>query len=172
MTLAIQATRNVTKNYGPRNTEMQYGGRQNGDGLIKTAVWSFDYDELPTNGASNQEQVIPANSTIVSAKMRIVTAFTSTSTTTDLTVGLRTKSASTEDIDDNGLLTAAHASQTTIAVKGALLDGSSGTAGALIGKTIGTSDGELYVAPSVDDLLTGRAEVIVEYMIPAPLPAS
>lgn len=171
--MGFEATnkRGTLEHYGPRETEMKYGGRVSWDNLKKTAVWTFDYDNLPDNGAANLDQVIPANSTILSAKMRIVTAFTSTSTTTDLTVGLRTAGASTEDIDDNGLITAAQATQTTIAVVGSIIDGSSGTAGALIGKTIGSSAGELYVAPSVDDLLTGRAEVIVEYLVPSPTAA-
>lgn len=167
MTLETQLIRGVTKNYGTRETEGKYGSRVCEDALIKTAIWTFDYDDLPSNGSTNQEQVIPAGSTIVSAKMRIVTAFTSTSTTTDMTVGLRTSGASGEDIDDDGLITAANATQTTIATAGNLITGT----GALVGVSVGASAGELYVAPNVDDLLTGRAEVIVEYMTPSPLPA-
>jgi len=168
MSLEIQTLRSVTKNYGVRDTNQKYGGRNIQD-LIKTAVWTFDYDDLPDAAASNQEQSIPANSSIISAKIRIVTAFTSTSTTTDLTVGLQ-ESDGTE-IDDDGLLTAVHLSQTTIAVAGAVYDGSTGTAGALVGFTIGTAAGELVVTPSDTDLLTGRAEVIVEYMTPGATPA-
>ena len=168
MSLEIQTLRSVTKNYGVRDTNQKYGGRNIQD-LIKVATWTFDYDDLPDAAASNQEQVIPANSTIVSAKVRIVTAFTSTSTTSDLTVGLQ-ESDGTE-IDNDGLLTAAHLSQATIAVAGAIYDGSTGTAGALVGFTIGTAAGELVVTPSADDLLTGRAEVIVEYMTPGATPA-
>lgn len=169
MTQEIQAIRNVTKNYGSRDTNMKYGGRIENDNLRKTATWTFDYDDLPDAAAHNLDLSIPANSTIVGAWVRIITAFTSTSTTTDLTVGLQ-QSDGTE-IDNDGLLTAAHLSQTTIAVAGALYDGSTGTAGALIGFTIGAAAGELVVTPSATDLLTGRAEVIVEYMTPAALPA-
>lgn len=162
-------TRGTLEHYGPRETEMRYGGRVSWNELKKTAIWTFDYDNLPDAAAHNLDLVIPANSTILSAKMRIVTAFTSTSTTTDITVGLQ-ESDGTE-IDNDGLITAAQATQATIAVKGAIIDGSSGTAGALIGFTIGTADGELVVAPNVDDLTAGRAEVIVEYLLPSPLPA-
>lgn len=167
MALETQAIRNVSKNYQSRNTDMKYGARIDEDGLMHMTVWDFNYNDLPVNGTTNQEHVIPAGSTIVSAKLRIVSAFTSTSTTTDLTVGLRTKNAVAEDIDDDGLITAVNASQTTIGTAGNLITGS----GALVGASIGASDGELYVAPNVADLLTGRGQVIVEYMIPAASPA-
>lgn len=169
MTLETQLIRGVTKNFGTRETEGKYGSNHTRLDNIKLAKWVFDYDDLPDADTTNQGLSIPANSTIVSAKMRIVTAFTSTSTTTDLTVGLQ-QSDGTE-IDNDGLLTAAHLDQTTIAVVGALYDGSTGTPGALIGKTIGAAAGELVVTASAADLLTGRAEVLVEYMIPNPQPA-
>ena len=169
MSHEIQRIRNVTKNYGSRNTEGQYGARVTGETLRKTATWSFDFDELPAGGLTNMEMAIPANSSILSAKARVITAFTSTSTTTDLTIGL--EQADGTDIDLDGLLTAAQATQATIAVVGAVIDGASGTPGALIGFTIGANAGELVVIPSVDDLLTGRMEVIVEYLTPAALPA-
>lgn len=171
MAIETQTLRDVTKNYGSRPTDMKWGGRIDGNSYIKTALWTFDYDDLPSNASHNLGQVIPANSTIVNAYLRVVTAFTSTSTTSDLTIGLRSASATSEDIDDDGLLTAVHCESAIIAVAGQLADGSTGTAGALVGTTIGATDGELYVAVSVDDLLTGRAEVYVEYIAPAALPA-
>ena len=164
MSLEIQGIRSVTKNYGTRTTEQKYGGRNIQD-LIKTAVWTFDYDDLPVGGASNQDQSIPANSTIVSARLRIVTGFTSTSTTSDLLIGLEQGDGT--DIDVDGLVAAAEATQTAIATAGNIITG----AGALVGTTIGAAAGELIVAPSVDDLLTGRAELIVEYMTPGATPA-
>lgn len=166
MALETQLIRNVTKNFGARETDMKYGGNIS-DKLYRKAVWDFNYDDLPTNGATNQELVIPAGSTIVSARFRVVDAFTSTSTTTDLTVGLRSKNAVAEDIDDDGLLTAANLTQTTIGTAGNLITGS----GALVGVSIGAKDGELKVAPNVNDLLTGRGQVIVEYLLPAADPA-
>ena len=170
MTQEIQTIRGVTKNYGTRETEMQFGGRVYGENLTKVATWTFDYDNLPVGGLSNLEHVIQAGSTIVSAKFRIITAFTSTSTTTDLTIGLQGSAAEVIDLD--GLLTAAHLDQTTIQVVGALYDGAAGTAGALIGFiSHASTDGELVVQSSAADLLTGRGEVIVEYMTPAALPA-
>lgn len=168
MNQEIQLIRNVTKHFGNRPTEMKRGARAVADGFIQTALWDFDFNDLPVGGATNLELSIPALSTILSAKLRIITAFTSTSATTDLTVGL--EQADGTDIDVDGLITAAQATQTTIAVVGSIIDGASGTAGALINATIGAAAGEVVVIPSVDDLLTGRAQIIVEYLIPAPSP--
>lgn len=162
MTFELQAVRGVLNSYGPRVTDQSFGGHANTVDNVKTAVWQFTYNNLP-DAATNQLAVsIPAGSTIVSAKFRVVTAFTSTSTTTDLTVGLQ-DSAGTE-IDNDGLLTAVNLDQTAIALVGNLVTGT----GALVGKTIGAAAGELVVAPNVDDLLTGEAQVIVEYITPAP----
>jgi hypothetical protein len=148
---------------------MKFGGEVDGDTQIKTIVWDFNYDDLPDADTTNLNKSIPANSTIMSAKLNIVTAFTSTSTTTDLTVGLQV--AAGTEIDNDGLITAAQATQTTIAVVGSIIDGASGTPGALIGKTIGATAGELVVTPSAADLLTGRARMVVTYMAPAASPA-
>lgn len=167
MSIEIQKIRNVAKNYGTRETDLEYGAEAPSESLYHTAVWTFDYDNLPNVGANNLQQIIPAGSTIVSARFRVVDAFTSTSTTTDLTVGLRSKNAVSEDIDDDGLLTAANLTQTTIGTVGNLITGS----GALVGASIGATEGELYVASTVADLLTGRGQVIVEYMTPAAVPA-
>lgn len=168
MSLETQAIRGVSKQFGVRTTDMSQGGRIDGDSLIQTAIWDFNYNDLPAGGTTNQEHSIPANSVILSARLRIITAFTSTSTTTDLTIGL--EQADGTDIDLDGLITAAQATQTTIAVAPSVINGASGTPAALINATIGTVAGELVVTPSVADLLTGRAQVIVEYLIPAAAP--
>ena len=151
----------VLSHYGVRTVNPKFGGEIDDD-VIKTVQWTFDYSDLPTYGADNLQAVIPANARILSAKMEIITAFTSTSTTTDLDVGLYTSAGVA--IDANGLITAAQATQTTIAVVGAIIDGASGTPGALINNTIGATAGELVVTPTVADLLTGKARIIVQYI--------
>lgn len=156
------AVRGVNNHYGPRTTNSKFGGDLTSDGLIKQAVWQFSYNDLPAGATNNMGQVIPANAKIISAYMEIITAFTSTSTTTDLTVGL--EQADGTDIDVDGLLTAVNADQTAIGTAKKLIVGT----GALVGATIGTAAGELCVIPSVADLLTGEARVVVEYMLPAP----
>lgn len=156
-----QGIRNVYNHYGPMEIEQKFGGETD-NSVFKTVVWTFDYNDLPDASTNGLDYVIPANSTIVSAKLQIITAFTSTSTTTDLTVGLQ--KADGTQIDDDGLITAVHADQTAIGTKGRLIDGASGTAGALINRTIGTSDGELVVTPTAGDLTAGKARLIVEYI--------
>ena len=151
--------RNVNSHYGPRNTTEKYGGAVNTDGRIKRATWEFSYDDLPAGGAGNLEMSIPAGATIVSAHLEIITGFTSTSTTTDLDIGL--EQADGTDIDLNGLIAAAEATQTAIATDGNYITG----AGALVGASIGAAAGELVVTPTVDDLLTGVGRVHVDYLL-------
>lgn len=165
MPLELMTKRNVLQHYGQRKTNQKYGGEVSAN-FKRSAIWVFNYDDLPTYGTSKMELIIPANSTILSAKLRILAAFTSTSTATDLTIGLHDSAGN--EIDADGLITAAQATQTTIAVVGSIIDGASGTAGALINKTIGSTNGELVVTPTVADLLTGRGEIIVEYLLPFP----
>ena len=107
---------------------------------------------------SNLQHVIPANATIVSAELIVDVAFTSTSTTTDLDVGLYTSAGVA--IDADGLITVSEATQTAIGTAGNRVNG----AGALINKSIGSSAGELKVTPSVDDLTAGAGRIIVKYV--------
>jgi hypothetical protein len=158
MSFELDNKRSVFNHYGPRTTTGRFGAEVC-DELVKWAVWDFTYANLPTYGASNMQLSIPANATIVSARLLVDTAFTSTSTTTDLTVGLYTSAGNVISAAD-GLITAANASQTTIAVENSLITGSGG----LIGLGIGASAGELVVASSAADLLTGAGRVIVEYI--------
>lgn len=151
--------RGVTVHYGVRNTNEKFGGQYGSKDEVKRAEWTFDYDDLPAGGdGGNLALAIPANSTIVSAKMYILTGFTSTSTTTDLTVGLEQDDGTV--IDADGLIAATEATQTAIATAGNAITG----AGALVGVTVGSAAGELVVAPTVADLLTGKARVVVEYV--------
>jgi len=158
MGFEIDAKRGVANHYGVRKTDYRYGGQENSSGVVKSAIWDFTYNTLPAAGANNLQFVIPANATIVSAKLVVDTPFTSTSTTTDLTVGLATSAGVA--IDADGLITAANATQTTIAVDGGIVNGT----GDLVGTSIGATAGELVVAPSVDDLTAGAGRVIVEFI--------
>lgn len=158
MSIEIDAKRGVAQNYGTRETTGQYGAAVNSSDIVRKAQWEFTYNTLPARGANNLQFVIPANATIVSARLVVDTAFTSTSTTTDLTVGLQTSAG--VEIDNDGLITAANADQTAIGVANSVITGS----GALVGKGIGAAAGELVVASSASDLLTGSGRVIVEYI--------
>ncbi len=143
--------------YGVRTVNQKFGGRTSND-LIKTAVWTFTYDNLPAGGTDKLGMSIPAYAKIVSARFEVLTGFTSTSTTTDLDVGF--EQADGTDIDLDGLLTASVLTQTAIATRGLTYLG----AGALINVSIGTAAGELVVTPSANDLTAGKARVIVEYI--------
>lgn len=158
MGIELDPKRGVANHYGVRTTDGRYGAQQNSDGVIKSAIWDFTYNTLPAAGTNNLQFVIPANATIVSARLIVDTPFTSTSTTTDLTVGLQTSAGA--EIDNDGLITAANATQTTIAVDGGVITGS----GALVGKSIGAAAGELVVAGTDTDLTAGAGRVIVEYI--------
>jgi hypothetical protein len=168
MTFEKQALRGVFNHFGPRKTDSHFGGRIDID-VIKSVQWTFDYTQIGTNagtdvigGSTNLEFSIPANSTILSAKLQVITPWVSTSTTSDMDIGL--EQADGTDIDLDGLITAAQATQTTLGVAGAIIDGASGTPGALIGKTIGAAAGELVVTPTVDDFTAGKARLIVTYI--------
>ena len=147
----------VRNYYGPRTTNSKFGGRVDDD-LIKTAAWTFNYNDLPSGSTGKLEMSIPAYSKILSARLEILTGFTSTSTTTDLDIGLQTSAGVEVDLD--GLVTAAQATQTVIATRGNFVTG----AGALVGASIGAAAGELVVTPNVADLLTGKARLVVQYI--------
>lgn len=161
MSFELDSKRGVFNHYGQRVTNQKFGGTGS-DEVIQYAIWSFNYNDLPAGGTSNLQMSIPANARIISSVLEIITAFTSTSTTTDLTVGL--EQANGTDINLSGLITAAQATQTTIATAGNIIDGASGTPAGLINVTIGAAAGELIVTPSAADLLTGRARLIVGYI--------
>jgi len=159
MGIETAAKRGVAVHYGPRTTEGKYGRQGVEDGRTKSCEWTFDFDDLPAGYDGNLGATIPANASIVSATLEILTPFTSTSTTSDLNIGLEEGDATAIDVD--GLIAAAEATQATIAVDGALIAG----AGALVGFTIGAEVGQLVVLPSVDDLTAGKGRVIVEYIV-------
>jgi hypothetical protein len=150
----------VLNHYGPRETTKKYGGEYGTKNSVKTVEWEFTYDDLPGESTSALEYSIPANARIISAKFIVDAAWTSTSGTTDLEVGLNDKDGNA--IDADGLLTAVNLADSGIedaADVGSVIDGS----GALVGASIGATAGELVVAPNVDDLTAGAGRVIVEY---------
>ena len=163
MGLETTGVRGVVAHYGARDTYPKFGGQLSTKGLVKQAAWTFDYNDLPAGSTNKLGVSIPAYAKITAAYLEILTGFTSTSTTTDLLVGL--EQAGGTDIALDGLITAAQATQTTIATRGNIISGASGTPAALINASIGAAAGELIVTSSAADLLTGRARVIVEYVL-------
>lgn len=158
MSFELDSKRGVLNHYGVRTTNQKFGGNID-EVVIKTAAWTFNYNDLPDAATDKLGLSIPAYSKILSARLEILTGFTSTSTTTDLDIGLQ--QADGTEIDNDGLVTAAQATQTVIATRGNFVTGT----GALVGASIGAVAGELVVTPTVADLLTGKARVIVEYVV-------
>jgi hypothetical protein len=152
-------TRGVTVHYGPRATNSKFGGLLDSDGVVKTQVITFNYDDLPAYGSGNLNQSIPAYAKIVSSRFEVLTAFTSTSTTTDLDVGLYQNGGTVIDLD--GLHTAAQLTQTAIGTRGNFYLG----AGALVGASIGAAAGEVVVTPTVADLTAGKGRIIIDYIL-------
>ena len=158
MSLETNAVRGTVSHYGPRDEDMRYGGTNtNRNGEIK-AKFTFDFDELPEATAINLDHVIPSGSTILSANFRVITGFTSTSTTTDLTVGLADADGGSNITDAGGIFTAAELTQTVIAATGV----TAASSGALVGATLSEA-AVVTVAPNVDDLTAGRAVLEITY---------
>lgn len=159
MPFELDTRRGVFNSYGIRTTNGKYGSQQGTkNGVIKSAIWDFVWNDLPSAGTSTLHAVIPAGATIVSARLLVDVAFTSSGSATDLTVGLQ--QANGTEIDNDGLLTAANAVDTAIAVAGNVITGT----GALVGKTIGANAGELVVLASDANLTGGKGRVVVEYV--------
>jgi len=160
MSLEEAGTRGVLVHYGARDTDEKHGGFSTKKGQVKEMSVTFDYNDLPDGTEAGLSAQLPANASIVSARLEVITGFTSTSTTTDLTIGVADADGGSNITDADGLVAAAEATQTAIATAGNLITG----AGAMVGTTIGAEAGVVTVAPTVDDLLTGRARLIVEYL--------
>ena len=152
----IGSKRGVANHYGPRGTDNQYGGQDNSVGKVKEASWTFDYDKLPAYSASNLEMQIPANSTVLHAHIRVLTAAVS-SGTANLTVGLTATDGSVVDAD--GLIKATDATYARMQVKGLR---QAGTGDYIAVLPVGAKDVEITVA-SAAALTAGRFELVVQY---------
>ena len=155
------AVRGVEVHYGVRDTENSLGGELSTKGANKELVLTFDFDDLPSGSNAGLAAQLPANCSILSARLEVLTGFTSTSTTTDLLIGVTDADGGSNITDADGLIAAAEATQTAIATAGNIVTG----AGAMVGTTIGAEAGVVTVAPSVDDLTAGKGRVVVEYVL-------
>jgi len=158
MSLENTSSRGVLAHYGPRGVDETHGGETAGEsGIERVVEYLFDYNDLPAYGATNLEHVIPAGARVIEATFDVLVAFTSTSTTTDLSVGLW-QDDNGATYDEDGLLTAAQLTQAVIAT----LVRTTGT-GAVVNGVPLTEAVQVYVTPNVDDLLTGKAKLTVKY---------
>jgi len=152
MSFEKDSIRNVNVHYGPRPVNESYGARSVQD-LVKRAVWKFDFKNLPAAGTTNQEQVIPANSTIIAVRL-IPTVNWATLTSLDVGVS---KSSDGSVIDADGLVAAA---TTANLIKGKVTTG----AGAYVGVTIGADAAEVTVGVNGTAPTAGAAILIVDYI--------
>lgn len=163
--VADDTVRTQYSSYGTRGTDTEYGGETAGEeGLLRVLEFVFDFDELPTYEAQNLAQVIPAGAIVTSATFEVITAFTSTSTTSDLTVGITDDDGGATITDADAIFTAAELTQTVIAAAGVRTASASG---AILNNDVSEAV-QITVAPTVDDLLTGRARLVVAYQVAYP----
>ena len=151
MTIELAPIRGVANHYGVRTTDNKYGGQESTkEGIVKSAEWSFSYDNLSTTLNSNLAQTIPANASIVEATLYVDDAWVGG---TNLTIGLYQADGTVIDADG---LVAATITATLTANK--VVTG----AGALVGTTIGANAGQL-VAATTGTYTAGTARVVVKF---------
>lgn len=75
MSFESDSIRGVLKNFGVRETEMKFGG-QTSDDYIRTAIWTFGYDDLPV-ASTNTDFVLtlPAGAIPIEAYFQVNTIF-------------------------------------------------------------------------------------------------
>jgi hypothetical protein len=151
MTIELAPIRGVASHYGVRTSNNSLGGQESTkEGIVKSAEWSFSYDNLSTTLNSNLAQTIPANASIVEATLYVDDAWVGG---TNLTIGLYQADGTVIDADG---LVAATITATLTANK--VVTG----AGALVGTTIGANAGQL-VAATTGTYTAGSARVVVKF---------
>ena len=72
MTLEITPVRGVAAHYGPRETDNSHGGQESTKmGVIKTAEWDFNFDNLPAVLDSNLPQTIPGKASVINVTIYV-----------------------------------------------------------------------------------------------------
>jgi len=151
MTIELAPIRGVASHYGVRTSNNSLGGQESTkEGIVKSAEWSFSYDNLSATLNSNLAQTIPANASVVEATLYVDDAWIGG---TNLTIGLYTPAGVAIDADGlvEAKLTAALTANKVIAGDGAL-----------IGTTVGANAGQL-VAATTGTYTAGSARVVVKF---------
>jgi hypothetical protein len=155
MTFELDPKRAVLNSYGVRTTKSKFGGVLDDD-VIKTAAWTFTYDDLPAWGSDKLEHLIPAYAKVLEARFEVLTAFAGG---TSLSVGLA-RSSDGVAIDVAGFVTAAQGALANINTRGQFITGS----GALINASVGANAGELTVT-ATGTFTAGKARVLIRYAV-------
>ncbi len=154
MTFEVDPKRAVTNSYGVRVTKQKYGGVINED-VIKSASYTFSYDDLPNWTAQKLELVIPANAKILFARLDVLVGFVGG---TSYTVGT-SKSSDGTVVNATGLFTAANLPVASIGARGNFIIGS----GAQVGATVGVDAVEVAVV-ATGTFTAGKARITIQYM--------
>ena len=176
MTIESGLIRGVAQNFGVRKTDQKYGGR-GGDDIIKTAVWTFSYNDLPVSGTNKLIYTIPANSVILQAYFLVQTAFTGG---TSYDIDFVTSAGAAIGTGSDKLWDSLHWTEIDSSAVGTAILSSThagtNSGNCLAGYAAGTeavlaSAGQLQVV-ATGTFTTGTAQIIVQYIDAQALPAS
>lgn len=146
--------------YGRLPEKNKHGAQIAATNLNKKIKYEFDYSDLPGADSGNEMVLeIPAGSQIVSAKLKVGTAWAgSDGSTTNPYLLIGTAQEDGTAIDADGLVAVADLTDLSA---GAVIEG----AGAQISASIGANDGVVTVAlDGASTATAGTATLIVEYI--------
>ena len=166
MTFETGLIRGVTKNFGPRKTDQRYGGRVDDD-LIKTVIWTFNYDDLPVASTNKLTFSVPSGSVPLEAYFQVLTAFAG-GTSYDIDLVDSAGSAIGSGTDKLWDLIATAEIDASVTVLPASLHGGTNSGNALFVPL--ASAGQLKVT-AAGTFTAGVGAVILKYLAPAALPA-
>ena len=146
-------TRKAATHYGPRLHEDVAPAAHSVSQGKEVFEFVFSYDDLPTEGLDQLIQRIPINARIISATLRVITAFAGG---TSYNIGLYEEDGTVIDadgIDAAVALTDINAIGETVACDGALVANTAG---------IGTAAGSVRIA-ATGTFTAGKASLKIEY---------
>ena len=153
MSIETAAVRGVAVHYGARTTSGKYGRDGVDNGLVKTAEWTYSYDDLPAAAAYELEKKLPAYAKVRRVYTEILTTVTLGGDRTGITV-----QGVVGDVDTGADAAAA-------LVRGALIDHQ-----ALSTADVGSAAAELVVTTAATGgttgtLTAGKFRTVVEYVV-------
>lgn len=150
------AGRGVLAHYGPRSTDLKYGGEVGGGGKVKQITYNFSYDDLPGGSTDLLWAYVPSGAAITNCYIKATTNFAGG---TSYDIGLIQSDDSTA-IDLDGIFDAVTLAQCNA---GADMREHAGTnSGALIAQEL-AADGYLKVV-ATGTFTAGEAELVLEYI--------
>jgi len=152
--MGIEVLNSVRNWYGPRGSEDKLPGLIKTEGMERTLVYDFNYDDLPAESADGSMSIaIPADSLITNATIHVKTAAAGG---TSYNFGLYESDGTVIDADgiDAGVITAALTEDAWVVCDGAL-----------VGASVGAADGQLRVA-ATGTFTAGSYRVQIDYVLP------